>query len=80
MHFKGNESGKNYPMEIYSTSLLRAKKFYSNVDIAMQVASWDLGATVTTIQFSSPVDFNTLPVDCRNFLALTAVLLCCLLW
>ena len=33
------------------------------------------------IQFSSPVDFNTLLVDCRNFLALTAVLLCCvLLW
>ena len=49
MHFKGNESGKNHPIEKYSTSLLRAKKFYSNVDIAMQVASWDLGATVTTL-------------------------------
>ena len=33
------------------------------------------------IQSNSPVDFRTLPVDCRNFLALTAVLLCyVLLW
>ena len=30
-----------------------------------------------SIQFSSPVDFNTLPVDCRNFLALTAAMLSC---
>ena len=29
------------------------------------------------IQSNSPVDFRTLPVDCRNFLAHTAVLLCC---
>ena len=28
------------------------------------------------IQFSSHVDFNTLPVDCQNFLALTAAMLC----
>ena len=33
------------------------------------------------IQSNSPVDFRTLPVDCRNFIALTAVLLCyVLLW
>ena len=29
------------------------------------------------IQFSSPVDFNTMPVDCQNFLALTAAMLSC---
>ena len=29
------------------------------------------------IQFSSPVDFNTLPVDCQNFLPLTTGMLCC---
>ena len=29
------------------------------------------------IQLSSPVDFNTLPVDCRNFLVLMAAMLCC---
>ena len=32
----------------------------------------------TVIQFHSPVDFKTLPVDCRTFIALTAVLLCCI--
>ena len=30
-----------------------------------------------SIQYSSPVDFNRLPVDCWNLLALTAAMLCC---
>ena len=29
-----------------------------------------------TIHSYPPVDFKTLPVDCRNFVALTAALLC----
>ena len=29
-------------------------------------------------QFYSPVDFKTLPVDCQNFIAFTAALLCCI--
>ena len=29
---------------------------------------------ILLIQSNSPVDFRTLPVDCQNFLALTAVL------
>ena len=31
----------------------------------------------STIQFSAPVDFNTVPVEWRNFLALSAAMLCC---
>ena len=31
----------------------------------------------STIQFSTPVEFNTLPVEWRNFLALPAAILCC---
>ena len=31
------------------------------------------------IQSYSLVDFRTLPVDCQNFFALTAVMLCCVL-
>ena len=35
----------------------------------------------TVIQFHSPVDFKTLPVDCRNFIAQRAAMLYCLfLW
>ena len=30
-----------------------------------------------SVQFSSPVDFNTLPVDCPNFPTLTAAMLSC---
>ena len=30
----------------------------------------------TIIHSYPPVDFKTLPVDCQNFVALTAVLLC----
>ena len=42
-----------------------------------QLLTGSLGIGAGTIQFSSPVDFNTLPVDCRNFLALTAAKLSC---
>ena len=33
----------------------------------------------SSIQFSSPADSNTLPVDCWNFLKLTAAMLCCVM-
>ena len=34
-----------------------------------------------SIQFHSPVDFKSLPVDCRNFIAQRAAMLYCLfLW
>ena len=59
------------PFEVYLTWRLR----YCNM---ANVRNLPQKHQVMDIQSNSPVDFRTLPVDCRNFLALTAVLLCLL--
>ena len=53
-------------------------QFFSNVSLIKRLLKITHNAT---IQFYSPVDFKTLPVDCQIFIAHTvAMLYCLLLW
>ena len=53
------------------------KKFVVDIKrIQRETASTERSQRVECIQFSSTLDFNTLPVDCQNFIPLTVAMLC----
>ena len=61
---KAHNLSKNLLKPLRSSELVH--KTVQGMKIAMR--------NPTVIQFHSPVDFKTLPVDCQNFIAQTAVM------